>query len=418
MFHNEKEFERLLQGLDIDASPRPGHRDELRRRILEEFDRTQAQKPAALSATALRKRKVIRLAPRIAGAAAAAVAIGLAAWLFFSPSQSFSDVLREIQKVHAVAYDLTVQFEDGSPDTMHTELTMDPLRVRCTLSAGRTAIYDYAQGKCLILGEKRKTASLLPCGRSTASDRNNPIERLRSFHETEAAFVGRGELDGRKVCVFRVSRPSETITVWVDPGTNLPVRIETINHLKTEQGDIKTFRAVTARFSWNPHLPDSLFSIELPPGYQWDKDVQPPPNEEDLLEAIRLPAEASDGVLPQMVDEDTLAGSVMKEQRKKGTVVTLKPEGTIVSESSDEAAKAAYRKAIQGVRFIEQQVQAGNDWHYVGGGVKLGDKDAIVCWWRPKGSATYRAVYGNLDIRDLKPGEIPASAATSTRPDK
>ena len=56
--------------------------------------------------------------------------------------------------------------------------------------------------------------------------------------------------------------------------------------------------------------------------------------------------------------------------------------------------------------FITQQIAEGS-WKYLGTGVKLGDKDRMVCWYRPKGSRTYRVVHGDLSIKDVEPEDLP-----------
>jgi hypothetical protein len=70
---------------------------------------------------------------------------------------------------------------------------------------------------------------------------------------------------------------------------------------------------------------------------------------------------------------------------------------TVAHSHEDDPLLARMRKARQGVRFC--QARAQDDWHYAGE-ARLGDANAKVCWWRPKGSTTYRVVYGNLEIRD------------------
>ena len=47
---------------------------------------------------------------------------------------------------------------------------------------------------------------------------------------------------------------------------------------------------------------------------------------------------------------------------------------------------------------------------YLGKGVKLGDKDRIVCWYKLKGAKdpkTYRAVYGDLSVKDVAAEDLP-----------
>ena len=51
--------------------------------------------------------------------------------------------------------------------------------------------------------------------------------------------------------------------------------------------------------------------------------------------------------------------------------------------------------------------EAGESWHYAGDGVKLGDKTAPVCWYKPKGSPLYRVIYGNLGVADVAEEDLP-----------
>ena len=37
---------------------------------------------------------------------------------------------------------------------------------------------------------------------------------------------------------------------------------------------------------------------------------------------------------------------------------------------------------------------------YTGRGVKLGDAESIVYWWTPEGKETFRAIYGDLAVRN------------------
>ncbi len=31
----------------------------------------------------------------------------------------------------------------------------------------------------------------------------------------------------------------------------------------------------------------------------------------------------------------------------------------------------------------------------------------MVCWYRPKGSRTYRVVYGDLSVKEIEPEDLP-----------
>ena len=47
---------------------------------------------------------------------------------------------------------------------------------------------------------------------------------------------------------------------------------------------------------------------------------------------------------------------------------------------------------------------------YLGKGVKLGDKNRIVCWYKLKDTedpTTYRVLYGDLSVKDVAPKDLP-----------
>ena len=51
-----------------------------------------------------------------------------------------------------------------------------------------------------------------------------------------------------------------------------------------------------------------------------------------------------------------------------------------------------------------------NSFRYLGKGVKLGDKTAIVCWYKLKDAKypnTYRVVYGDLSVKDVAAKNLP-----------
>jgi hypothetical protein len=51
-----------------------------------------------------------------------------------------------------------------------------------------------------------------------------------------------------------------------------------------------------------------------------------------------------------------------------------------------------------------------NSFRYFGKGVKLGDKDAIVCWYKLKDAKDPKAcrdVYGDLSVKDVAQEDLP-----------
>jgi hypothetical protein len=46
-------------------------------------------------------------------------------------------------------------------------------------------------------------------------------------------------------------------------------------------------------------------------------------------------------------------------------------------------------------------------WYYRGRGVTLGAVETPIFWYRPKGSETYRVIYGDLHVEDAAPEDLP-----------
>jgi len=64
------------------------------------------------------------------------------------------------------------------------------------------------------------------------------------------------------------------------------------------------------------------------------------------------------------------------------------------------------------IRFFKGE----GKWHYAGKGIKLGDADKAIFWYQPKGSQTYRVIYGDLHVEDVAqenlPEPVPAEETT------
>ena len=58
-----------------------------------------------------------------------------------------------------------------------------------------------------------------------------------------------------------------------------------------------------------------------------------------------------------------------------------------------------------------EQVAVPGTFTYIGKGVKLGDASRIVCWYKLKETGKYRAIYGDLSVKDVQPADLPLPVA-------
>ena len=137
-------------------------------------------------------------------------------------------------------------------------------------------------------------------------------------------------------------------------------------------------------FVWDADLDESLFSLEPPEGYtveekQFDDSG---PGEKHLIEALSFWTEMSEGLFPSAINE------LGDPNKVRPMLVEKFDEDGDPKEEFDRALKMM-NKVLKGLMFAQQRKVDGS-WHYAGDGVRLGDADTPICWWKSKfpGSAT------------------------------
>ncbi len=97
---------------------------------------------------------------------------------------------------------------------------------------------------------------------------------------------------------------------------------------------------------------------------------------------------------------------IEKEPEKEPQRVEEKPR--IGSKPVDNVLLWVQKQSavIRGITFV-QTLPASSNWFYAGKGVKLGDADRAIFWYRPQGSDAYRVVYGDLSIKVLSEENLP-----------
>jgi hypothetical protein len=225
------------------------------------------------------------------------------------------------------------------------------------------------------------------------------VEKLRRLEDAEGVPAGERLIGGAKVRGFRVKKHNEEMTFWVNPETGFPVLIESSTLI-----DGKEMRGTLSDFVINPELDDALFRTDPPPGYTLRKaetdvfgDIDPGNflNVEDaVVRLLRLYAEKSGGALPARIDDPKMFEKFLPEELKK------KPAGAIPDPER-------FRIAMTWTRFMMAARELKDGYGYKADGVRLGDADTIVFWFKPRGAIRYRAVYGDLHAADVDAAQLP-----------
>jgi outer membrane lipoprotein-sorting protein len=253
--------------------------------------------------------------------------------------------------------------------------------------------------------------------------------------------LGMKKIEGREAVGFRTRCDNlQEMTLWADPQTAWPIRIEII---------VETFggsRLVMNNFRYDVDLDPSLFSLEPPAGYSSQAMNITVPVEEDLLSTLRTIAELSKGLFPaklgmnKEVMEPLMAGARPEMDRLTQDKLDAEMNKVVAKYGGRDKLRAKYgkdmppaimaeimkatmpimheqtekrmreqmplvQKRIQGLQFYVM-LKPENDAHYVGGGVKLGTLNRPIFWYKPTGAEKYRVIYADLSVKELAPEEV------------
>jgi outer membrane lipoprotein-sorting protein len=290
------------------------------------------------------------------------------------------------------------------PKTMEIQIAYkEPGLLRETLPFGGVMVMDVSQGKAVAILETTKQfiemdLSTLPPEQRSA----NIIDQLRSLPARADQALGRRELGGRTVEDYRTTTNGVAMLITIDARTGDLVRME------GEFLNMPGMKFVATDFQFNVPLDDALFSLTPPPGYKRvpvKMDLSAP-SEKDLLYTLRYWAEhARGGAFPPSLSPLDLAAG-MSELTTAFRPETAAPPGvttqavTDVMEAMQGPILEQSMRISRGFVFV-MTLDPKTDWHYSGKGVKLGEADKVIFRYKPVGSPTYRAIFGDLKIMDV-----------------
>jgi outer membrane lipoprotein-sorting protein len=333
---------------------------------------------------------------------AIAAAVLIATWLgvhylggsIDGASVAWADVLKNIETAKTYMY--TRQFEKGDIREVMVVRVMEPYLCRHDYieggSGSQAGIMNTQTGKQINLHARTKSASISDEKDYAGREFREYQDLKKDLRDGSEKDLGRVKLDGRETVCFEITKGDQTITVWADPDTALPIQIATLS----DQGG--RMRTVMSDIRFDVELDPSLF--EPPADYcvldldtqRWTTPFEL--TEKHLLEGLAVYPKYLNGRFRTWY----LGGRPKTEEvRKKIDAEIQKVQGW-----SEEEAHAS----SLGCAFIEQ-LPEGSEWRYVGEDVRLGDANRAVCWWKPAGSSTYRVVYGDLSVRDVAPENLP-----------
>ena len=327
---------------------------------------------------------------KMAVAAAVIVVAALGVHYISAPSITFADVVKPLLNARTLILDMIVGDEETGP-VIHDVIVDSRIRRVVSIQEHVVNIIDTESAKMLTLHTEGKTAAYSNIQGSLQEGTRDYLASLRKIITDvqnnpgfKAKELGEKEIDGQKVVGFSAGE----FTIWADAETALPVRIEV---------ESPQLSAVFKNFQFDVPVEEleSLVSMDVPDGYAEQKKVfdMTTSTEQDLVECLRIWAEVLlEGNFPETIGMTELMNLLPQVEAKLGEKVASAEEGT--------------QKGMtlgKGMLF-EMSLK---DKHYAGSGVKLGEADKAVFWYLPEGSATYRVIYGDLNVKDVAPENLP-----------
>lgn len=398
-------------------------------------------------------------------AAAAVIIIAVLAGIHYfggsidGASVAWGEVVRSILVAQTASFDLTIEKEDQPLQTSHF-LCRTPGQVKQIMSDGTTNIVDYQHCKVLILDTNDMTATLRDTkfsGDPVVADVLNEVQKLieKLLHNSDESvqFLGRKLIDRQEAIGFRAELTGRdkiipwqgkgTFTVWADPETQLPIRLEWYS----ESFGVNT---VITNIRLNVELDESTFEMRIPEGYTLEAESREKPKaalslsktadkEKKIIEGFRGWVALTGGDFPSSLTVDAFKdidpnATVSFNQKGWGfksaiSFSNLKvfdgkfnddrfdkdhlPTEEELEEIKEEFQREFnekflphFKKVMEGFAVVFG-LPADSDWHYAGKGVTVEDTDTPIFWYRPTDSETYRVIYGDLSIEHVAYEDLP-----------
>lgn len=198
---------------------------------------------------------------------------------------AWGDVLENIDNAKTLTWKLTTTKEGTSK--IYRYMVLEPYLMRVEQPDGKVEISDHRQEMALILDPAKKTATVCHTRRKTL-DYYNYFLHFKDKPGLPVKRISQREINGKRAIGFHLEVPRgpngyygvsennkpvidfETV-MWIDPETLLPV----LKEVTMVGADGGTAHVITDEIVLNAELDESMFSLEVPAGYeiQYDSDM-------------------------------------------------------------------------------------------------------------------------------------------------
>jgi len=405
--NEEDRFSEMIATADNDASQPDraflaGLKTESTWRFLETASPTRISKRNLIMA------KVRKFAPS-ALAASLIGAIGVAIVLLSGGEGgiAWADVQKHIEQAKCMKMKVAVTMSDGTKSHGRQAMAIGGLiRQEMSVSVGQETmdmvmIMNYDKGVALTLIKAQKLAVPVKFTDMPKAMRDKMVKGKYQLAEIKRMVrnaekeLGDKTIDGVKAKGFRVNNDHMVMDIWVDAKTALPIRME------GEMTDAKT-KVVLSDIEFVKTIDPDLFSVEPPKGYK----VNPQQTVsmasggiEDLTDFLKMWTEIRGGTFPDAIDPGLFSIDTKAYTEK------FKAAGDRSKEDQRLLEKLA--KTVSQRLVSVMVLQSNKTFHYQGKGVKFGDKDTAVLWYKPEGKDKYVVMFGDLHVERTLKKDLP-----------
>jgi len=409
------------------------------RRQIDEF-RTQTESLAAPGTILIGRRGTMTRTLKIA--VAALIFIGVCLGVPYlgrhhDSGTAFAQLVEQIEGAKMITWKITfydhVTSKDGKRTWVETEtremaykapgLYREVSHPTLRGQIEHVCITDAVNMKDLSLVPAEKRATMQELARATFSPLGPFALASKEMPKPDLQWVGKRMSPAGEVNIFRRAFKSESsrhenwsYDFWVDAKTKQLVAMQVpgadIYDPETDparanpiEKEWSTGTPVCSRqydINFNAELDDSLFSLVPPPGYTLQTKSRAWVTEKEMVDYLGAMADYNGQAFPDQPYSVSSKGlNEIYDKAEKDRTPAEQRLLDIV-----DRCKLANLNGMPTSHFIEDQTVKGS-FRYLGNGVRLGDKDRIVCWYKLKGAITYRVVYGDLSIKDMAPDDLP-----------
>ncbi len=361
--------------------------------VMETLDELEKKESAAIEPNIWRLIMKSRVA-KLTAAAVIIMAVTFGMFEILGPSSiAWADVVEPLLNARTAVLDIIVG-ADGNDTVIHDEVMGSRIRRTVSNIVGPDIIIDLEQQKMVMLDHDKKTAVTIELAGLDGVENylqklQNLVVRLQESSDFSVENEGLQEIDGREYIAFVAHGDNQTITIWADPETALPIRIE-------QQTPNMVITCDNMQF--DVELDEADFSMEVPDGYTTQEagiDFKDS-SESSFVETLRIWAEIiGDGHFPDSID--------LKDVVKVGPKFDQGMKRAGLTEEQQIEIATRWGQGYVFVRFFKGQGQ----WHYAGQGVKFGDGSKPIFWYQPQDSETWRVIYGDLRVEDVAAENLP-----------